>query len=60
MNIKKFFQVGEVFRYFFRVFKKQENEKSNLNLKMMHWTNRISIVMFLICLVVIVYRLVFR
>lgn len=60
MSVKKFFQVSEVFRYFFRVFKKQENEKSNLNLKMMHWTNRISIVMFLVCVIVLVYRAFFR
>ncbi|MCU0430366.1 MAG: hypothetical protein MUF42_10395 [Cytophagaceae bacterium] len=60
MKIKEFFSVGEVFRYFFRVFRKQEGEKSNLNLRMMHWTNRISIVMFLICVLVIVYRYMTR
>ncbi len=59
-RIKHFFKFGEVFQYFLRVFKKHDPERpTNFNLKMMHGINRISIVMFLICLVVIILRMIF-
>jgi len=40
--------------------KPDPNEEPNLNLKMMHGINRISIFMFLICLGIMVYRLFIR
>jgi len=59
-KIKDYFKVGEVFSYFIRVFKKHDPNDSrypsNFNIKMMHGINRISILMFLVCVVVIVVR----
>ncbi len=50
--------LGEVFTYFFR--KKDPNRPTNTSLKMMHGVNKISIIMFLICLIVIISRFVAR
>ncbi len=56
-NIKNYFQLGDVFKYFIRVFKKPDpNDPSSFNLRMMHGINRISIVMFLFCVAVMVFR----
>ncbi|MCY7351916.1 MAG: hypothetical protein LH606_14820 [Cytophagaceae bacterium] len=56
-RIKEQFRLGEVFRYFFRVFQKPDPSKpSSINLKMMHGINRISIVMFLFCVIVMIIR----
>lgn len=56
-NIKNYFQLGDVFKYFIRVFKKPDpNDPSSINLRMMHGINRISIVMFLFCVIVMVVR----
>jgi hypothetical protein len=60
MNTREFFKFGDFFKYFIRVFKKQEGEKTNRNLAMMHWTNRISIVMFLFAVIVMIYRAFIR
>lgn len=49
-GIGRYFQFGEVLGYFFR--KKDPNRKENFNLKAMHWTNKISIMVFLIFLIV--------
>jgi hypothetical protein len=43
---KEFFSLGEVGGYFFR--KKDPSRPSNINLKMMHGINKISIVVFLL------------
>ncbi len=58
MNIKDYFKVGEAWGYYFR--KKDPNRPTNVNLKMMHWSNKISMFMFLVCAIVIIYRLLFR
>ncbi|MFB9296792.1 DUF6728 family protein [Persicitalea jodogahamensis] len=56
-DFKKYFQIGDVFKYFIRVFKKPDpNDPSSFNLKMMHGINRISIVMFLFCVIVMIFR----
>ncbi|MPR36427.1 DUF6728 family protein [Salmonirosea aquatica] len=56
-DFKRYFQLGDVFRYFIRVFKKPDpNDPSSFNLRMMHGINRISIVMFLFCVVVMIIR----
>jgi len=56
-DFKKYFQLGDVFKYFIRVFKKPDpNDPTSFNLKMMHGINRISIVMFLFCVAVMVFR----
>lgn len=46
--MKKYFQLGDVFYYFVRIFKKPDpNAPTSFNLRMMHGINKISIVMFL-------------
>lgn len=52
-KIKEFFQLGELGNYFFRVFQKPDpNKKSNINLRMMHGINKISIIMFLAAIII--------
>lgn len=52
-KVKDFFKLGEVGNYFIRVFQKPDpNTKSNLNLRMMHGINKISIIVFLLALIV--------
>lgn len=58
MQVKEYFQLGEVFGYFFR--KKDPNRKENFNLKTMHFINKLSMAIFLLCLVVLAYRLISR
>ena len=53
--------LGDVFYYFVRVFKKPDpNSPNSFNLRMMHGINRISIVMFLICVIVMIVRALTR
>ncbi|HEV7349607.1 DUF6728 family protein [Telluribacter sp.] len=60
-SVKNYFQLGDVFRYFFRVFRKPDpSAPTSFNLKMMHGINRISIIMFLFCVVVMVVRAIMR
>ncbi len=53
-----YLKLAPVFSYFIRVFKKDTEGKYpvSANLKMMHGINRISIIMFLICVVVLIVR----
>jgi hypothetical protein len=52
-QVKEFFKVGEVGNYFLRVFRKPDpNAPTNINLRMMHGINKISIVVFLAALIV--------
>lgn len=56
-RIAEYFKLGEVFRYFLRVFRKPDpNHPTSVNLRMMHGINRISIVMFLFCVIVMIVR----
>lgn len=57
-KIKEFISIGPVFAYFFRIFQKDKEGKypNSFNLKMMHGINKISIVMFLFCLIIMVTR----
>ena len=56
-----YLKIGPVFSYFLNVFRKPDpNKPSNVNLRMMHGINRISIVMFLVCLLVMIYRAFIR
>ncbi|MBO0939665.1 hypothetical protein J2I47_24170 [Fibrella sp. HMF5335] len=56
-RLADYFKIGPVFSYFLNVFRKPDPSKpSNVNLRMMHGINRISIVMFLICVLVMIYR----
>ncbi|WP_297335445.1 DUF6728 family protein [Algoriphagus sp.] len=52
-KLKEFFKLGEVGNYFVRVFQKPDpNQKSNINLRMMHGINKISIIVFLLAIIV--------
>lgn len=57
-RIKEQFRLGDVFRYFIRVFKKPNPNlhPTSTNLRLMHGINRISIILFLICILVMVVR----
>jgi preprotein translocase subunit Sss1 len=56
-RIREQFRLGEAFRYFFRVFRKPDpKHPSSINLRMMHGINRISIILFLICIIVMIVR----
>ncbi len=57
-NIGYYFDFKEVLTYFFR--KKDPNRPTNINIRMMHGINKISIVMFLICVIVIITRFITR
>ncbi|MCS6824135.1 MAG: hypothetical protein NZ529_07535 [Cytophagaceae bacterium] len=62
VKLKEYFKVGEVFKYPFRLFfeKPDPNKPKNFNLAAMHWINRIAIIMFLVCVVVIILRFISR
>ncbi|MEQ9305435.1 MAG: DUF6728 family protein [Marinoscillum sp.] len=57
-DIGYYFNFKEVVTYFFR--KKDPNRPTNTSIKMMHGVNRISMIMFLICLIVIITRFIIR
>jgi hypothetical protein len=57
-GMREFFTLGEVGGYFFR--KKDPNRPSNINLKMMHGVNKISIVIFLLGVLYLIYKLVIK
>ncbi len=54
LTFKEFFSLGEVGGYFFRG--KDPNRPNNINLKMMHGVNKISIVIFLLGVLYIILR----
>ncbi len=56
-SFKDYFQVGEVFGYFFR--KKDPSRPSNFNIKMMHGINKISIIVFLLGVLFLILRKIF-
>ncbi|HEX8547331.1 MAG TPA: DUF6728 family protein [Cytophagaceae bacterium] len=58
MGLRDYFKLGDVFGYYFR--KKDPNRPKNFNLKMMHGINKLSMLMFLICLIVIIARYISR
>jgi hypothetical protein len=53
-GIKDFFKMGEVGGYFFR--KKDPSRPTNINIKMMHGINKISIVIFLLGVLFIIIK----
>ena len=55
---KKFFSLGEVGGYFFR--KKDPNRPTNINIRMMHGVNKISIIIFLLGVLYLIYKLVIK
>ena len=52
-----YFQFGEVFGYFFR--KKDKTRKSNINLRLMHGINKISILIFLAGIIYLIIKNIF-
>ncbi len=53
-GIKQFFKMGEVGGYFFR--KKDPSRPSNINLRMMHGINKISIIVFLLGILFLILK----
>ncbi|HEY0741715.1 MAG TPA: DUF6728 family protein [Chryseosolibacter sp.] len=53
-KFKNFFKMGEVGEYFFR--KKDPSRPSNINIKMMHGINKISIIIFLAGVIFIILK----
>jgi hypothetical protein len=51
---KDFFSLGEVGGYFFR--KKDSSRPSNINIKMMHGINKISIAIFLLGVIFLILK----
>lgn len=51
---REFLSLGEVGGYFFR--KKDPNRPSNLNIRMMHGINKISIAVFLLAVIYLVAK----
>jgi len=51
---KDFFSLGEVGGYFFR--KKDSSRPSNINIRMMHGINKISIVVFLLGVIFLILK----
>lgn len=56
--MKDFFSLKEVFRYYFRG-KDEGVEKPDLNLRMMHGINKISLIVFLVGIIFFVVKRVF-
>ena len=54
LSFREFISLGEVGGYFFR--KKDPNRPSNINIKMMHGINKISITMFLLGIIFIIIK----
>lgn len=53
-SVREFLTLGEVGGYFFR--KKDPNRPSNINIKMMHGINKISIIIFLLGVIFIIIK----
>lgn len=54
LSLREFFSMGEVGGYFFR--KKDPNRPTNINIKMMHGINKISIAIFLVAILYLVLK----
>lgn len=57
-GLRSFFRLGEVGGYFFRG--KDAERPSNINLRMMHGVNRISIIIFLAGVLYLIFKLVIK
>ncbi len=54
LSLKEFFSMGEVGGYFFR--KKDPSRPTNINIKMMHGVNKISIIIFLLGVIYLILK----
>lgn len=57
--LREFFSLGEIGGYFFRKKDKNPNKPKNFTLGAMHTINKIAILMFLVCLIIILKRYFF-
>jgi hypothetical protein len=53
-KVKEFFTLGEVGGYFFR--RKDPSRPSNINIKMMHGVNKISIIIFILGILFLILK----
>ena len=56
-SIKEFFLLGEVGGYFFR--RKDPSRPTNINIKMMHGVNKISLIIFLLGVIFLILKRIF-
>jgi len=54
LGFREFFSMGEVGGYFFR--KKDPTRPSNINIRMMHGVNKISIIVFLLGIIFLILK----
>jgi hypothetical protein len=57
LSFREFISLGEVGGYFFR--KKDPNRPSNINIRMMHGVNKISIAIFLMAVIYLIAKRLF-
>ncbi|HLT72255.1 MAG TPA: DUF6728 family protein [Cyclobacteriaceae bacterium] len=57
-RLREFLQLNEVFGYFFRG--KDPSRPSNINIRMMHGVNKISMLIFLLGVMYLIYKLVIK
>lgn len=53
-SLREFFKMGEVGEYFFR--KKDPSRPNNINIRMMHGVNKISIAIFLLAVIYMIAK----
>lgn len=54
LSVREMFSLGEVGKYFFR--KKDPNRPVNINIRVMHGINKISIIVFLLAVIYLVAK----
>lgn len=57
-RLREFLQLNEVFGYFFRG--KDSSRPNNINIRMMHGINKISMLIFLLGVLYLIYKLVIK
>jgi len=57
-KLREFLQLNEVFGYYFR--SKDPSRPSNINIRMMHGINKISMLIFLIGVIYLIFKLVIK
>ncbi len=56
-GLKEFFQLGEVFTYFFR--KKDKENRPDFSLRSMHFVNKFSMTVFLLAMLYLLFKRLF-
>lgn len=54
LGVRDFFKMGEVGEYFFR--KKDSSRPNNINIRMMHGVNKLSIAIFLLAVIYMIVK----